>query len=449
MATQVTVNAGQGSTQVTVITGEGSTSYKVEAGSRGPVGATGAAGANGATGATGATGAAGPNTITTSTTSNLTGFIAANGTAVSGATAGVTAATANTLALRDATGGAFFADVGASSVTSDGDIKISGETGVIWTEGSAGHIYTISGHIQSGSTFKLYNGTYTTTLSHSPTANRAIAFPNKAGTVAMIDSETHTGAHAFSSTTRPTSAGTGTPEATSLITLSDLADRQHFIRHLYNTLSGTASGVGATSRRAVANGIVDGDISTLGISGSYYRVNTPSFNLAGNAAAGALYFGRKWSILLSAGLNFTTNISAYWIIGGDGTAGIVASGDHFGVEFTNNTNVRLYKCVSGVITTSSTVALPSNTIATGTSQTSVFYLWLDNDGVGTVSLRIASQLYAASTPEKPSTALATLAVTTSGITGTSANNGMYIRATGTPGTFAGLAVYDLKVNNSP
>ena len=43
MATNVTVNAGQGSTQVTVITGEGSTSYKVEAGSRGPTGATGPA----------------------------------------------------------------------------------------------------------------------------------------------------------------------------------------------------------------------------------------------------------------------------------------------------------------------------------------------------------------------------------------------------------------------
>jgi hypothetical protein len=38
---------------------------------------------------------------------------------------------------------------------------------------------------------------------------------------ANIDAETHTGAHVFSSTTRPTSAGTGTPEATSLITRAD------------------------------------------------------------------------------------------------------------------------------------------------------------------------------------------------------------------------------------
>ena len=263
MATQVTVNAGQGSTQVTVITGEGSTSYSVSAGSRGPQGATGVTGATGATGTNGTNGAAGPNTITTSTSSNLTGFIVANGTAVSGATAGTSAATANTLALRDATGGSNFAAVGASTVTSSGAISTTGEVATISTSGveaqitTAGdlafiqtfgesaaistsgsyaeittlgleaHIYTVgaSAHIQTSSTFKLYNGTYTTTLSHSPTADRAIAFPNKAGTVAMVDAETHTGAHAFSSATRPTSAGTGTPAATSLITLTDLIER--------------------------------------------------------------------------------------------------------------------------------------------------------------------------------------------------------------------------------
>ena len=186
-------------------------------------------------------GAAGPNSVTTSTASNLTGFISADGIAVSGATAGATAATANTIALRDATGGSNFADVGASSVTSSGAISTTGEnanistigadasiftTGAeanISTSGSDATIYTngANAYIQSRSTFKLYNGTHTTTLSHSPTANHAIAFPDKAGTVAMVDAETHTGAHAFTSTTRPTSGGTGTPAATSLITRAD------------------------------------------------------------------------------------------------------------------------------------------------------------------------------------------------------------------------------------
>jgi hypothetical protein len=155
--------------------------------------------------------------------------------------AATTAATANTLALRDGSGGANFAAVGATSVTSSGVISTTGPFSFIYTSGAYASIYTsganasigtggdnanistggANAYIQSRSTFKLYNGTHTTTLSHSPTADRAIAFPDKAGTVAMIDAETHTGAHAFSSTTRPTSAGTGTPAATSLITLAD------------------------------------------------------------------------------------------------------------------------------------------------------------------------------------------------------------------------------------
>jgi hypothetical protein len=48
-----------------------------------------------------------------------------------------------------------------------------------------------------------------------------VTLPDRDGTVAMVDAETHTGAHAFTSTTRPTSAGTGTPASTSLITRDD------------------------------------------------------------------------------------------------------------------------------------------------------------------------------------------------------------------------------------
>jgi hypothetical protein len=138
--------------------------------------------------------------ITTSTSSDLIGFISANGVAVSGATVGAVDSAGNTIVLRDGFGSSQFAIleayVGINTMNASADI-------------------------QSRSTFKLFNGTYTTTLSHAPTANQAIAFPDKEGTVAMIDAETHTGAHAFSSTTRPTSAGTGTPEATSLITTAD------------------------------------------------------------------------------------------------------------------------------------------------------------------------------------------------------------------------------------
>jgi hypothetical protein len=183
------------------------------------------------------------------------------------------AATANTLVLRDGSGGSNFAAVGATTVTASGAITTTGANAAISTQGSNSYIYTTgadayiyttganaeivtygqyapiatnganaqiatyglnayistggtSAYIQSRSTFKLYNGTYTTTLSHSPTDNRAIAFPNDGGTVALINpssgTQTFTGSQIFSSTTRPTSSGTGTPAATSLITRTDL-----------------------------------------------------------------------------------------------------------------------------------------------------------------------------------------------------------------------------------
>jgi hypothetical protein len=96
--------------------------------------------------------------------------------------------------LRDGSGGADFAAVGASSVTSSGSIYTTGESASIYTGGSNANISTggANAHIQSRSTFKLYNGSFTTTLSHSPTADRAIAFPDKAGTVAMISDITGT-----------------------------------------------------------------------------------------------------------------------------------------------------------------------------------------------------------------------------------------------------------------
>jgi hypothetical protein len=64
------------------------------------------AAARGPAGEAGAAGAAGPNTVTTATTTNLTGFVSGDGTNIAGATAATSTATANTLVLRDGSGGA-------------------------------------------------------------------------------------------------------------------------------------------------------------------------------------------------------------------------------------------------------------------------------------------------------------------------------------------------------
>ena len=275
---------------------------------------SGPAGPAGPTGATGATGAAGPNTVSTSTTTNLTGYIYGNGTTVGGATAATSAATANTLVLRNASGDASFGAINASStITTTGDyatvstngvgayvstfgadafISTSGTNASISTSGSNADIFTVgddatistigdfahistsgtdanittggtyaaiytigsdalistygenayittagtnafiategsSAFIQSRATFKLFNGTYTTTLSHAPTDDRAIAFPNAAGTVALINpstgTQTFSGAQSFTGQVELT--GQAATNATSAMTRALVDER--------------------------------------------------------------------------------------------------------------------------------------------------------------------------------------------------------------------------------
>lgn len=89
-------------------------------------------GGNGPAGAAGATGAAGPNTVTTSTSTTLTGYIFGNGTTIAGATAAATAATANTLVLRDGSGNTSIGTATGSVTGNAGTVTSIGNlTGVV------------------------------------------------------------------------------------------------------------------------------------------------------------------------------------------------------------------------------------------------------------------------------------------------------------------------------
>jgi hypothetical protein len=234
------------------------------------------------------------------------------------------AATASKLVLRDGTGGANFAAVGATSVTSTGAITTTGLNGyistsgydasitttgdnglisttgqtasistsgdeasiftngtdafigtggasaTISTNGNFAHIYTsgsdavidnqgINGYIRSRSTFKLFNGTYTTTLSHTPTADRAIAFPNNSGTVALTNpssgSQTFTGSQTFSGQVELT--GQAATNGTSAMTRA-LADtrysRSFFLRLTSNVSSASTTYVNSTETIVIPAG---------------------------------------------------------------------------------------------------------------------------------------------------------------------------------------------------
>jgi len=149
----------------------------------GPVGPAGAGG--------------GSSTISTSTPTTLTGYIYGNGTTIAGATAATSANTANTLVLRNATGGAAF----NSSVTV-GNLILKGlEVGEVDT-------LLVGANVGIGITSSLISATYINVPS-TPLANallnfngvtndRTYTFPNVSGTVALTDvAQTFSGAQTF------------------------------------------------------------------------------------------------------------------------------------------------------------------------------------------------------------------------------------------------------------
>jgi hypothetical protein len=122
----------------------------------------------------------------------------------------------------------------------DAQIYTSGLNGRISTGGANAHISTGSSgaYIQSRSTFRLNSGTFITTLSHAPTADRAIALPDAAGTLALV------------------SGDLGTPSAIVLTNASGTASIN---------INGT---VGATTPSTVAGTTITGTSSlTLGTNG--------------------------------------------------------------------------------------------------------------------------------------------------------------------------------------
>jgi hypothetical protein len=204
----------------------------------------------------GAAGPTGPNTITTSTTTALNGYIYGNGTTVAGATAATSAATANTLVLRDAQGGASFTSTsgtGASiTSTSGAGASLTSYNGagasITSTSGAGASITSTSGtyHATFGNSgidmsfiarvkgsFGWNRSTLTARL-HPPdtlTASQVYTLPDLTGTVALTDvaqswsgTQTFSGLTAFTNAARPTSTASGTPEATSLITQTDGVD---------------------------------------------------------------------------------------------------------------------------------------------------------------------------------------------------------------------------------
>jgi hypothetical protein len=182
-------------------------------GAVGAVGPQGIQGTQGTQGVQGIQGIAGPNTVTTSTTTNLTGYIFGNGTNISGATAAASADTANTLVIRNSSGGASFRELSSSSTTGtgasfnslDGIASSSNSgfgTGAVSSSGSGTYHHRFGDSTGDNRSavervrgwFVWFFGSFTGRLKTADiTADREWTLPDQSGTL-TLDSHTHANA---------------------------------------------------------------------------------------------------------------------------------------------------------------------------------------------------------------------------------------------------------------
>lgn len=142
---------------------------------------------------------------------------------------------------------------------------------------------------------------------------RDVTFPDASGTIALLEgSQTFTGALSFSSTTRPTSAGTGTPAATSLITRADA-----------EALFGAVTKIVVSSQ---TDNATTSPVDVTGLTGIVLKANTwyrleASFRIGASATGGWLLALVSSAALETSGSNGYSGLSA-----GNNTGSGVLSG---------------------------------------------------------------------------------------------------------------------------
>jgi len=350
MPTQVTIDTNLAETEVTITTNDASTNYTLSAGARGPQG---------------------PNSITTSTLSNLTGFISANGTTVSGATAGATAGTPSTLVLRNANGGVVFTSTtdaaalqatGSNATAANFTSETATVVNIFSGSGIGLNINSTSGtgaYISSatGIGASIFSGSQTAAKIESVVGNHLDVGSGKL-IIANNGDTTLTGYMAFTSTTRPTSGGTGTPAATSLITRADADAR-------YNSIeNGTVIEIplGAISRTYTA-GAPTATIATLAAP----RISLQTTTTQNNYAVAYAF----------------THLGA---VTGTNTNNEKTFGDKYGWLITGFFGSRVVGCVNKIIIGGTTVA--ADMVAEGTLAANGIVLESRSDVINTPKFRL-------------------------------------------------------------
>jgi hypothetical protein len=360
----------------------------------------------GDTGATGATGAAGPNSVTSATTSDGTASLDISNLTLSQAiTSGLQTKmtfTAQPTTVGDGQqiiwqwyngGSPLTTAVIATEATSSNSDKLlfkTSESGSLATSLDlnnslatfSGVVSSLGATYQTGSTFT-YNGA-------SAAAHRT-ALGLGTGDSPTFGGATISGSAAFTSTTRPTSAGTGTPAATSLITRDDMSSLFQTFRLLRNFTevklmavafqggSGSAmispSGTNWTQQRYATGAVIGSFAGANSLGSSNFSHPCP---LAGTGATAINWGVRQRIFWKFSARTFTgCDYRLYW----GGSQNTIGTGDSIvrcvGIKITG-TSLFLQAHNGTTMTTSPSLLTVTSDI--------VYDMWIDCDGLGNASL---------------------------------------------------------------
>jgi hypothetical protein len=315
--------------------------------------------------------------------------------------------------------------VAGTTGTFSGELRTTGADAYIYTEGANAQIYTsginasistsgsnahistsTSGaYIQTRSTFKLHNGTYATTLSHAPTADRAIAFPNAAGTLALtsdITGGTLAGSFTTLTVNDNTTLGSNNSDTVNFNgrvasdinpatdNLYDLGVTGHEWRNL--NIDGTANIDSLVADTADING---GTIDATAIGAT--TPSTGSFTTLAASATTSLLLGTAGSAVGNVGFrnatSGTTTLAPATGALGTGTVTLPLSGT---LATLDGTETLTNKSIVATQLTG-TIADARNTVSNSTTTTMSALATIGAAGAGTVNLPFTTSAASATT----------------------------------------------------
>jgi hypothetical protein len=255
----------------------------------------------------------------------------------------------------------------------------------------------------AGNTLKLGSSTLNTSIAQTATgSSKTITLPNASGTVALTDvGQTFSGLQQFS--TRPTSSGTGTPEATSLMNRTDVDDWE--IWNMDRVVNMNNPALITINNAVVASSGFDGDYLRINTSDTAARpIISRSRNITVNPASGGTnqVLPVKIGMLANIGISNNGNVKARFYHGGASSSTPAFSdaqpitGKGFGWEASYNVSLARYEMSlfahngTTYVSSDGVSERPSPLVMPSLGTFGLHYIILELSGSGVVTLWISA-----------------------------------------------------------